>query len=105
MLDQLKYHLELEWIYQPDAVAEIQTITELIIEADMLVPTEEELSALCQAAIAGYVVEIQNEAKQRIQLDERYIAFTDKVLQFAQAFEDEAIVKLIYLVATNKIAP
>lgn len=101
LLDQLKYHLKLEWIHQSDSIVETETITEPTTEVDMLIPTEGELSALHQAATAGYVVEIQNEAKRLKQLDERYTAFADKILQLAQEFEDEAIVELIQSTVTR----
>ncbi|MBI4781708.1 MAG: response regulator [Oscillatoriophycideae cyanobacterium NC_groundwater_1537_Pr4_S-0.65um_50_18] len=95
LLDQLEYHAQLEWVYQPDNTSEMPTSTTTDSPVDMVIPTSEELANLYQAATAGYVVDIKSEAEQLKHLNVKYMAFADKILQLAEEFEDESIVRLI----------
>lgn len=49
------------------------------------------LLALYQVAKRGYISGIQPSANQFKQLDPKYTAFANKVLELAEEFEDEAI--------------
>jgi CheY-like chemotaxis protein len=94
LLDQLEHHLQLEWIYQADVAEAVLPIAE-VSPLEMVFPTPEELSNLYEAAQGGYVIDIESEAKRIKELDTRYAAFANKVLQLAEEFEDEAIANLI----------
>lgn len=94
LLDQLEQHLHLEWIYQSDSV-EAATPTADVSSLEMVVPSSEELANLYEAAQAGYVVDIEVEAKRLKKLDVRYTAFANKILQLVEEFENEAIANLI----------
>ena len=94
LLDQLEHHLQLEWIYQSDAAA-IAMPTAAVSHTDIIIPSSAELANLYKAAQAGYVIDIQTEAKQLKVLSVKYTAFADKILQLAEEFEDEAIANLI----------
>ncbi|MBD2773667.1 hypothetical protein [Iningainema tapete] len=61
----------------------------------MLFPPREELTALYQAAKAGYILQIKQEAHRIKQLDVKYIVFAHYVLKLAEEFEDEAIANLL----------
>lgn len=93
LLDQLEHHLKLEWLYQSDA--EVAPPTTEVSHTDIIVPSSKELTDLYKAAQAGYVIDIQAEAKRLKELDAKYTAFADKILQLAEEFEDEAIANLI----------
>jgi hypothetical protein len=63
----------------------------------MVVPPATELTALHKAARSGYILDIQEEANRLKQLDPQYVAFADKILELAEAFDDEAIAKWVSL--------
>ena len=95
LLSQLKNYLNLKWIYE--AKAELISLTEdlsLPIN-EMLIPPPNKLNSLLKAAKSGYILDIQEEANRLKQLDINYAPFANKIIELAQAFEDEAIVKLI----------
>jgi hypothetical protein len=65
--------------------------------SEMVVPPAKELTALYKAAKSGYILDIQEEAKRLKQLDSDYAPFADKIIELADAFEDEAIAKWVSL--------
>lgn len=95
LLQQLKKYLNLKWIYQ--VKPEVTNLTEKLPSSidEMLIPPQSELSNLLKAAKSGYILDIQAEANRIKQAEPKYTAFADKVIELAQAFEDEAIVSLI----------
>lgn len=95
LLSQLKNYLNLEWIYE--AKAELISLTENLSLPinEMLIPPPNKLNSLLKAAKSGYILDIQEEANRLKQLDINYAPFANKIIELAQAFEDEAIVKLI----------
>ena len=95
LLSQLKNYLNLKWIYE--AKAELISLTQdlsLPIN-EILIPPPNKLNSLLKAAKSGYILDIQEEANRLKQLDINYAPFANKIIELAQAFEDEAIVKLI----------
>jgi response regulator RpfG family c-di-GMP phosphodiesterase len=95
LLEKLQYYLQLRWIYEtreelfpnnPEFSPEI---------GEMTIPSGELLTALYQAAKRGYISGIEESANQLKQLDPKYTAFANKVLELAEEFEDEAIVELV----------
>lgn len=94
LFEQLQNYLGLSWIYEtkPELRCEIQESIQL---DEMVIPPPEELVALYQAAKAGYVAEIQEEANRLKQLDIKYTPFAEQVLKLAEEFEDQAIVELV----------
>lgn len=95
LLQHLKKYLNLKWIYQ--VKPEVRNINEELSSplAEMLIPPQSELSTLLKAAKSGYILDIQAEANRLKQAEPQYTVFADKVIELAQAFEDEAIVSLI----------
>ncbi|HEY9763709.1 MAG TPA: ATP-binding protein [Trichocoleus sp.] len=94
LLDQLEQHLQLEWIYHSDATEDVNPTCEMP-SAEMVIPSSEELTSLYEAAQAGYVIDIEVEAKRLKELDAKYTTFVNKILQLAEEFENEAIANLI----------
>jgi hypothetical protein len=93
LLDQLREYLKLSWIYEAQEPSISQT-QDVAVPA-MAVPPPEELVALYKAAKAGYLTGIYEEIGRIRKLNSQYNAFVEYVFQLAEAFEDEAIVKLI----------
>ncbi len=97
LLNQLQNYLDLEWIYEPKDGLTIQTQDVSVPMSKMVVPPATELTALHKAARSGYILDIQEEANRLKQLDPQYVAFADKILELAEAFDDEAIAKWVSL--------
>lgn len=95
LFNQLQNYLKLEWIYEVQNELTTKTQDTSVPMSKMVVPPANELTALYQAAKSGYILDIQEEANRLKQLDPQYAAFSEKIVELAEAFEDEAIVKLI----------
>ena len=95
LLAQLQHYLALEWIYENRDELIAETREACIQALEMVIPPSDELIALYKAAKAGYISEIQEEANRLVQLDFKYTTFASQVLNLAEEFEDEAIVKLV----------
>ncbi|MGB5960612.1 MAG: ATP-binding protein [Coleofasciculaceae cyanobacterium] len=99
LLQQLKKYLNLKWTYQVKPVLNNRT-KDISVSSEMLIPPQSELSTLLKAAKSGYILDIQAEANRLKQANPKYAVFADKVIELAQAFEDEAIVSLIDVSST-----
>lgn len=97
LLNTLENYLEVEWIYEAKEERTPQTQDAALPIKEMLIPPAQELTALHKAARRGYILDIQEEANRLKQLDPAYTAFADKILELAEAFEDEAIAKWVSL--------
>ncbi len=86
LFDQLQHYLELTFIYESENFP---------TQKEIIFPPSSELVDLYKAAKAGYILGIQEEASRILQLDLKYTAFTNKILEFLAEFDDEAIVNLI----------
>lgn len=95
LLKQLQNYLKLEWVYKAQDEWTTQTQDTSVVMSEMVVPRANELTALYKAAKSGYILDIQEEANRIKQLDPQYAAFAEKILELAEAFEDEAIAKLV----------
>ena len=97
LLNKLENYLELEWIYEAKDELTTQTQDASVQMSEIVVPPAKELTALYKAAKSGYILDIQEEANRLKQLAPEYVAFADKIIELADAFEDEAIVKWVSL--------
>lgn len=93
LFDKLQYYLQLTWIYETRK--ELISKQESTSVEEMAIPPLDLLTAVYQAAKRGYISGIQESANQIKQLDPKYAAFANQVLELAQEFEDEAIVELV----------
>ncbi|MBW4661478.1 MAG: response regulator [Drouetiella hepatica Uher 2000/2452] len=91
LLKILQHYLSLEWICEnePDSPPPLYLTKELIM------PPRSELEILYEAAQIGHIERVIQEAERLETLDLCYEAFADRVKQFAEQFDDVAIVKLI----------
>lgn len=90
LLQALQDLLGLEWIEETPVDVEPEEKT-----SDWVVPPPEELQKLHQSAKAGFIGDVKDEAERLRQIDDRYTNFANKLLELAQAFDDEAILDLV----------
>ena len=91
LFDQLQHYLQLQWIYEATNESSVQ----LQPTEEMIIPPSAELVNLYKAAKSGYISDIKDEATRIKDIDTKYTTFASKVLELAEEFDDEAIVKLI----------
>jgi hypothetical protein len=91
LLEKIQNCLGVVWITEPlEALATNNPETNEIIA-----PPAFELVALYQAAQIGDIAGIEEEAARLRQLAPNYVAFTNRLLQLAQDFEEQEILKLV----------
>src|SRR4028119_246030 len=81
----------LDWITQ--SLDESTTNSEEIEE--IIVPPPDELVTLYKAAQIGDIVGVEVEANRLGQLAPNYVVFANRLIQLAQEFEEEEILKLV----------
>lgn len=94
LLEKLQTHLQLIWIYAEEEREEILPEKQ-DIESSPVIPPIEELSALIQAARIGDIDTLEREAERLKQFNSIYTPFANQVIEYAQEFNDQAILKLI----------
>jgi predicted ATPase/signal transduction histidine kinase/DNA-binding NarL/FixJ family response regulator/tRNA A-37 threonylcarbamoyl transferase component Bud32 len=90
----LETHLDLDWIYEQERIAENPAASQMAT-APLIPPPQEQLEVLYELAMLGRIRDIQEQANQLEQMDDKYIPFAHKLRDLAKAFEDEQIVALI----------
>ena len=101
LFEKLMTHLKLEWIYANEQSApETEAETE---EQPFVLPSEDELRILFQAAKIGHIMEIRHRIEHLEQLDYAYRPFTVKIRELAMNFQIKEIYSLMkeYLEASN----
>ena len=93
LFDKLKKHLQLEWAYSEAAAAEPRP--EDRASASILFPDTATLTDLGDLAVKGNIKGILRYIDQLVEGDPDLAPFTEQIRQYAQAFDDEAI--LTYL--------
>jgi len=92
LLSKLKIHLGLEWVYQTDA----PKISSESREAKLIIfPPLEELAVAKEAARLGKIKVVEREALRLCQLDEKYVAFGERLLELSEEFECQEIENLL----------
>ncbi len=95
LLDCLKSYMKLEWIYDVVNPSSSKNLEPSNLPDELIFPPGAELKVLYKLAKRGDIVGIQEEAYRIKSLDPRYKTFTEKVLELAGKFEDDAIIELI----------
>ncbi len=96
LLMRLQKFLQLEWIYEENAPSNSQgQPLEESTQTEWIVPPVEDIQTIHRAAKIGDIEKIEIEAKRIKGSDRRYLAFCERVLEFAFNFEDSAIVDLV----------
>lgn len=91
LLEKIQNYLGVVWITK--SLDESTTISEEIEE--IIAPPPAELVTLYKAAQIGDIVGVEVEANRLRQLAPNYVAFANRLLQLAQEFEEEEILKLV----------
>lgn len=91
----LEKRLKLKWIYEPQEPTATSPEKSPEVPSQFLAPPPEELTAIYQAAKIGDIDKIETEAMRIKRLDEKYVLFSDRLLQLAGEFEDAQISSLI----------
>ncbi|MGP1382289.1 MAG: ATP-binding protein [Thainema sp.] len=105
LFEQLQRYLNLIWVQEIAelnprcSIATTQDQADSNVQEgsaqDMVVPPVKELLTLYQAAQAGYIAVIEQEARRIKQQNRDYRAFAGKILDLVDTFDDELIVDLI----------
>ncbi|HEY9830501.1 MAG TPA: ATP-binding protein, partial [Stenomitos sp.] len=101
LLGKIQSYLHLSWIYDSESEPQAQklgdqsshhSLTEL---TEIIMPPQEELIALYEAAYSGYVNGVEEEIIRLRQLNPKYMPFATKIMGLSEQFEYEQIVNLI----------
>ena len=93
LLEKLKHYLKLFLIYKTHDVIEANSASEHL--SAMVMPPTKELTNIYKAAQIGDNEAVKEEAIRLKQLDSKYTIFVDKLLELAEDFKDEEIIKMI----------
>jgi PAS domain S-box-containing protein len=97
LFEQLKIHLELEWVYQESNSQVFDYSPNLYSSTDdsLVAPPESALTILYELAMMGDIKGICEQAKEIRQLDEQFIPFAQQLLQLAQGFQEKQILEFV----------
>jgi YesN/AraC family two-component response regulator len=95
LLNQLQEMLKLTWIYENSEPVVYKSRSPVSVNS-LIIPPSQELINLYNFAKGGYILDIQTEANRIKQLDAQYTAFADYIIQLAEDFEDEQIIRFIH---------
>lgn len=101
LLDKLKTYLQLSWIYGKNNPKPFHPnrneLTQKAQKSDseMVIPPFEELLSLYESAQISHTKRVKQEAIRLQQLNSVYSPFTIKVLELAEDFDCEEVIKLI----------
>lgn len=96
LLAEIATFLDLEWIY--DAEEPLPTVSNIATRnapTGLVVPPAQELGILHRAAQGGFMQDIQQEVNRIRELAPEYGEFANQLLELAQRFDDEAILRLV----------
>ncbi|MGC1393028.1 MAG: response regulator [Coleofasciculaceae cyanobacterium] len=93
LLQKIKHYLKLNWIYSTHNVIEANSASEPL--SAIVMPPVEELTNIYKAAQIGDNEDIKQEATRIKQLDSKYTQFVNKLLELADDFKNEEIMKMI----------
>jgi hypothetical protein len=91
----LEKHLKLKWVYESQEETATSPEKSPGASSQFLAPPPEELTEIYRAAKIGDIDKIESEAMRIKQLDEKYLCFSDRLLELAEEFEDAQILSLI----------
>ena len=97
LLTLLQEHLQLDWIYEDVAKSNHSELlpTEIAANPTLIAPPPEEVKILYELAMLGSMKKIRERAKYLQELDEQYAPLAAQLQEFAQGFQEKAIVNLI----------
>ncbi|AFY82068.1 hybrid sensor histidine kinase/response regulator [Oscillatoria acuminata] len=99
LLSCLRNHLDLEWIYEEQAVEHPESslfpasIPPQLSEA--IAPSPDELAILFDLAMKGELVTIQERVERLVDGDRRYAPFANQVIHLAKTFAEEELLACV----------
>ncbi|MBD2533031.1 MASE1 domain-containing protein [Nostoc flagelliforme FACHB-838] len=97
LFSQLQNHLQLTWLYQDGNKLSAKYQDDINVSVEMIVPPISELMSLHQSVQRCDIANIYTEINRLKQLDIRYTNFANKIIQFTDEFEIDAIAAFIGL--------
>ncbi|HSF75675.1 MAG TPA: ATP-binding protein, partial [Microcoleus sp.] len=103
LLDKLRTHLGLEWIYEED-LEEIRKAEgeKKSLSSEIVAPPDEVIAVLFNLAMMGDLRAIGEEAKKLEQLNEQWGPFATHLCQLVKGFEEQQILEFIKKYRTAK---
>ncbi|MEG4405323.1 AAA family ATPase [Microcoleus sp. MON2_D5] len=105
LLEKLRTHLELEWIYEENQ-EEIRKAEgeKKSLSSEIVAPPDEEIAVLFDLAMMGDLRGIAERAAKLEQLNEQWVPFATHLRQLAKGFEEQQILQFIkqYRTTTNE---
>ncbi len=95
LLALLKKFMYLEWIYDKITDDEAWYKAEIMADTKIIPPPQEELKALYEMTMLGFMERVRARAKYLEGTDRRYIPFACRLKKFANNFEDEKLLSFI----------
>ncbi len=96
LLEMLRVHLRLEWVYEEKEVAGQQQDESIsLAPATIVPPPAEDLLKLYDLALKGRVSAIKDQVEKLAQLDVKFAPFAEEISQFSKSFQIEKIQDLI----------
>ena len=95
LLTALQEYLELEWIYEPITPLHLESENQSNSPPTWVIPPTEEIEVLYELAMLGSMKKIRERAIYLQEIDDKYLAFTNKLQELAQEFQEKAIVNLV----------
>ncbi len=91
LYNNVQKQLSLTWLYEHESNQEVK-----MVELEALFPPPKAiLNSLYELAMIGDMIEIREQTEELLAGDDQYQAFTHKLIQLANSFEDEAILALL----------
>ncbi|NQE32587.1 hybrid sensor histidine kinase/response regulator [Microcoleus asticus] len=103
LLEKLRTHLELEWIYEEN-LEEIKKAEgeKKSLSSELVAPPDEEIAVLFNLAMMGDLRGIAEQATKLEQLNEQWVPFATHLRQLAKGFEEQQILEFIKKYRTAK---
>jgi CheY-like chemotaxis protein len=100
LFEQLKVHLDLEWIHEEASDVERLSATSL---QPLVAPPPSEMAVLYELAIIGDIKGISEQAKKLEQLNEQFVPFAQQLTQLAKGFQEKQILEFVkrYMVSSG----
>ncbi|MEQ8970264.1 MAG: PAS domain S-box protein [Coleofasciculus sp. C1-SOL-03] len=91
LLQKIQVYLDMSWIYQDKA----EPSNSYVESGDRVIPTQEELRVLYEAASMGDVAGVEEETMRLQDINPDYIPFALEVLELAAQFDYDKVIELL----------
>ncbi|MCA1994513.1 MAG: response regulator, partial [Coleofasciculus sp. S288] len=95
LLEKLRVHLGLEWIYEAARDSQQEARETLLTSDSLVTPPSEEIAVLLDLAMRGNLRGISERASQLEELDKRWVPFATRLRQLAKEFKGKQILEFL----------